>query len=96
VDVWAIGVLAYELLTGLSPFSPNINVNNQKYVEAKTRANIKELNYIFPPNFPSTQAKDFITKILKLIPSERLQISEMKKHKFIIDHCNPEILKKIE
>lgn len=33
VDVWAIGVLCIELLTGLSPFSPHTNQYNKSFVE---------------------------------------------------------------
>lgn len=74
VDIWTVGVLTFELLTGISPFSPNINTNNAKYVEAKTRQNIKDMNYQYPSNFPSTSAKDFISKILKIVPKERMQL----------------------
>jgi aurora kinase len=41
VDLWAVGVLCYELLTGVSPFAPRDNFTNKDYVEKTTRENIK-------------------------------------------------------
>jgi serine/threonine protein kinase len=63
VDIWAVGILAFELMSGRPPFSPTQKVNNYKYVESVTKQNILTYNYIFPEDF-SELAKNFIQKIL--------------------------------
>ena len=41
VDIWSVGVLAFELLTGFAPFSPPDDSLGESYVENETKKNIK-------------------------------------------------------
>ena len=47
VDVWSVGVLTIELLTGVSPFSPADTTNKKPHeIEAETKINIKVILFI--------------------------------------------------
>ena len=59
VDIWSVGVLMFELLTGLSPFTPKDAGKNEKLIEEMTYKNIASIKYTFPSNFPS-DAKDLV------------------------------------
>ena len=63
VDIWSVGVLCFELLTGMSPFTPREPGKNEKLVEEQTYKNISGVKYNFPPKFPE-EAKDLVSKIL--------------------------------
>lgn len=44
VDIWSVGVLTYELLTGFSPFAPtDADQKDADTIEEETKYNIKVL-----------------------------------------------------
>ena len=77
VDIWSIGVIMYNLLTGEYPF-----LDKSKEPE-KIKKNIKEVNYKFP-NYPkiSDIAKNLIKQILVKDPKKRPGLNQMLYHDF--------------
>jgi len=61
IDLWAIGILTYELLTGTTPFAGNLSETNFNYSKVPIKA-----KYI------SAEAHKFISGLLQQQPSERL------------------------
>ncbi|KAJ3790293.1 other/AUR protein kinase [Lentinula aff. detonsa] len=76
VDFWALGVLMYEFLNGSPPFE---DLKSRK----NTMKRIATVDYKFPPSFDA-DAKDLISKLLKLEPSERLPLSEVLVHPWVV------------
>jgi 3-phosphoinositide dependent protein kinase-1 len=95
-DIWAFGCILFHLFEGKSPFKGR--------TQDITFENIKNLNYKFSDYTPE-DAKDLISKILKLNPSERIGFGkegylEIEQHKFFkgidfnkIDEIKPPIEK---
>ena len=77
VDVWCIGVLLFELITGNVPFQGN-DLESLK-------ENILHLRIAWPKDI-NTDAKNLIKKILKLDPGSRISLEEMLQHPFISKH----------
>ena len=76
VDIWAIGVCAFAMLTGHPPFE----TRHTKL----TYEHIKNCQYSFPPELRlSSTAKDFIRKILQIQPEKRPSAYELQQHPFI-------------
>lgn len=71
VDIWDLGVLMFELLTGHPPFSGS----NQ----SELFLNIKKHKIQWPDDFPPL-AKNLISKILKQNPKERVTLDEILSH----------------
>ena len=69
VDIWAIGVLCFELITSKLPF---IGKNQEELYE-----NIKRVNINWPGGDFNPLAKNLITKILKYDPKERPSLDEI-------------------
>ena len=69
VDIWALGVLCFELLTGKLPFNGR---NNKELF-----SNIGALNINWPENDFNPLAKNLIIKILKKNPKERPSLDEI-------------------
>ena len=74
VDVWAVGVLAYELIVGLPPF------------EKDSRRDTRDAILYDEPEFPSTvssQAKSFILAALNKSAAARATVVDLLKHPWI-------------
>ncbi|CAI4226077.1 unnamed protein product [Auanema sp. JU1783] len=76
VDIWAVGVLLYEMLCGRTPF--------ERKQQDETIQMIKKCRFLIPSEFPPTAA-DLIRKILVLEPSERLPLKDICTHPFIVE-----------
>lgn len=77
-DMWSVGVICYVLLSGLSPFMGNSDL--------ETMTNVTKAIYDFDDeSFDpiSEEAKDFISKLLIKDPSRRLKPSECLNHKWL-------------
>ena len=73
VDIWCIGVLLFELMTGQQPWQGS-DVQTVKY-------NISRLKINWPKQMDMTAA-DLISKILRYNPEERISLRNMLMHPF--------------
>lgn len=71
LDLWNIGVLTYELLTGKPPFE---GANQSELYD-----NIVKVRINFPKDF-SKLAKDLVQRLLKANPKDRIKIDELANH----------------
>lgn len=77
VDLWALGVLCYELLTGKPPFE---NVNRDI-----TYKRIVRVDFRFPP-LMDRDAIDLITQLCQKDPRRRLSLTQVLRHPWIYKH----------
>ena len=73
VDIWCIGVLLFELITGNVPFQ-GTDLDTLKQ-------NILHLKIAWPKDI-NIDAKNLIKKILKSDPASRISLEDMLKHQF--------------
>lgn len=80
VDIWAVGVLIFEILCGYPPF---------KYKDLEVRVKNVDINW---PSKIDKDLKDLISKILVKDPKKRLSLLEICHHKYITQYIsNPDI-----
>ncbi|CAL9734278.1 spindle assembly checkpoint kinase [Monosporozyma servazzii] len=75
VDVWALGVLMYELLVGSPPF--------EESTKEMTYKRIMKVDIEFPQTM-SLDAQNLIKRILSTDPRSRLSLRDIKRHPFIL------------
>lgn len=75
VDIWALGVLLYELIHGRAPYS------------AETLEDVKEKMLMTEITFKksiSREAKDLLLQLLRFDPKERLSLEKVFAHPFVL------------
>jgi aurora kinase len=77
VDLWSLGVLAYEFLVGEAPFEDTPVMTQRRIARCEMTV----------PSFVSPEAKDLIKRLLVLDPEKRLCLEEVECHPWIIKHC---------
>jgi len=80
VDMWTMGVLLYEMLTGQSPFG-----SQSKETTCKR---IVHVDLLFPSDMDA-DGRDLISRLCKKNPAERLKVRDAMAHSFITRFCRP-------
>ena len=75
IDIWALGEITYELLTGQHAFPGN---NNEEIFKK-----IMEGKYKFPAKIVSYEIISFINELLQFNPERRMNWEQIKSHDFL-------------
>lgn len=76
VDIWAAGILAFELLAGRPPFASPSHEGTYKLILSP------EASLAYPAAL-SAKPRDFVARLLRREPSERLLVAEAAEHAWL-------------
>mmetsp|Transcript_29991 Transcript_29991/g.45695 ORF Transcript_29991/g.45695 Transcript_29991/m.45695 type:complete len:545 (+) Transcript_29991:128-1762(+) len=82
-DLWSIGVIAFMLLSSQKPFH---NKRRRKVIDMIMRCDYKFQGEIW--NLVSSDAKDFVSKLLVLDPRKRMDANQARKHQWFANAYN--------
>lgn len=85
-DMWAIGVITFFLLCGYTPFEHDSNIDEMHA--------IMNADYSFDDQYwhgVSSEAKDFITKLLTIDPAKRLTAQQALEHAWLQAEVKPSV-----
>lgn len=77
VDLWSLGVLCYEFLVGAPPFEDQAGYK-------ATYKRIAKVDLQIPAGSMSSEAEDLIRKLLVHDPDQRLPLSKVLAHPWIL------------
>lgn len=86
IDIWALGILLYEMLHGKSPFASEENPfssKNPKNDKKEIQYNIKYKKLTFNEDL-SDDCKDILRKMLENDSNKRIKIEQIKEHPFLL------------
>lgn len=87
-DMWSVGVVAYVMLTGISPYAGD--------TKQETYLNISQNNLEFPDEYfhsVSSEAQDLIKSLCVLDPGKRLTVTQCVAHPLFSDHLSKKTLR---
>lgn len=77
-DIWSIGILVFQMITGYVPFKTSAIQNCLQKMYAS--------EYVYPPKLGSESVRDFIRLCLQPDPSFRPEACELLEHRWIKEY----------
>jgi serine/threonine protein kinase len=84
VDLWCLGILCYEFVTGSPPFESNERKETFRLI---CKGEVK-----FPSHL-SNECRDLIRKLLNKNPKERLSLKDVINHNWIKQYIDYNVIK---